>query len=494
MNEQYIQTNPLIIGYAIAFILASIAIGFYAKRYAKTAEQFFGGTKSFSGVIIGLASMAAVMSDFGFIGGPGLVYKFGTSAIWMAIAAGPGFAYGYWIIGKRIRGMAEVTNVATLTDIAYARFENQTVRGILAIALFLGAMAFLSSQVRSGAILINQMLGVSEEWGVIIIIGVTTSYIFFSGMAGSILTDAFQGIIILFAVIAVIIGFFILTGGDLTPIRNSANFGPAFIDGFGSMPMQFVLVYGLVFFVGVMGQPSLLTKMYAAKTHRDLKRAGIISGISYSAASIVWILCGYGALYVVASGTTPFLVKFDNAAYLFASKLDCVTQALVIVGLLAAIIATISFFISLASGVIVRDLFGSFGHEIERKKQVWAGQIVQLFVALFTLAVVYWGSRAVAIWGTLGWGFFASVTLPLFTIGLLWKRCSTEGILSGLWFAVAINLAFPLLANFRIFKLPFPHYFLAITGSILLTIAVSFFTKTCAGNNLPKALKPIFKL
>jgi Na+/proline symporter len=494
MNEQFIQPSPLIIGYTIIFILASMAIGFYARRYAKTTEQFFGGTKSFSGTTIGLASMAAVMGSFGFISGPGLVYKFGISSIWMIIACGPGFAYGYWLIGKRMRGMAEVSNIATLPDIAYIRFNSQAVRGILAAGLFAGAMAYLFTQVRVGALLMNQMLGVSDEWGLFIIFGTIIAYMFVSGMSGSILTDAFQGIVILVAAVAVIIGFFILTGGNLTPIQNSANFGPAFIDGFGTMPMQLLLVYSLTYFIGVMGQPALLTKMYAAKSHRDLKKAGIIGGVSFGAASIVWILCGYGALYIVSSGLAPFLVKFDDATFLFASKLDGITQALVMVGILAAVISTISFFISLAASAITRDLFGALGHEIPRKKQILAGRIIQFFVAAFAIALGYWGNRVVAIWGTFGWGFFASVTLPIFVIGLLWKRCSTEGILSGLWFAIAINLAFPILSNFRIFKLPFPHYFLAITGSILLTIVVSFFTKTCAGENMPEALKPIFKL
>ena len=50
MAEQFIQPSPLIIGYTIAFILVSMGIGFYAGKYAKTAEQFFGGTKMFGGV------------------------------------------------------------------------------------------------------------------------------------------------------------------------------------------------------------------------------------------------------------------------------------------------------------------------------------------------------------------------------------------------------------------------------------------------------------
>ena len=494
MNEQFIQPSPWIIGYTIVFILISMGIGFYASKYAKTAEQFFGGTKMFGGVTIGLSSMAAVMSAFGFIGGPGLVYKFGMSSIWMTIACGPGMAYGYWILAKRMRGMADVTDVATLPDIARVRFNSQAVRAVLAIGLFLAAISYLSSQVIGGGILMNQMLGVSNEWGIVIMFGTTVAYMIFSGMSGSILTDAFQGFVMLIAVIAVLVGFFMMTGGDLTPIMNSPQFGPSFVDGFGSMPLQAALVFGLIFFVGAMGQPTMLAKMYSLKTPQDIKKAGVIGGLSYGVTSIVWILCGYGALYIVATGASPALAKADNAAFLFVSKLGGVTQALVMAGLLAAIVSTSSFFISLSSSAITRDLIGAFGHEIPHDKQIRIGQILQVIVPLIAIGMGLWGGRMVAILGALGWGFFASVTIPTFAIGMLWKRCSTEGILTGLVFAVISNPAYLILENLKIFRFPFAGYLFCVAGAVVLTVVVSLFTKTSAGENMPKALKPIFKL
>ncbi len=494
MDEQLIQPSPLIIGYTVLFMIISIAIGWYANRYAKTAEGFFGGTKAFGGIIVGLASMAAVMSAFGFIGGPGLVYKFGFTSIWMTIACGPGFAFGYWVIGKRMRAMAEVTNVATLPDIARVRFQSQAVRGILAVGLCLAAIAYLSSQVKGGAKLMNQMLGVSEEWGVAIMFGSTLAYMLVSGMSGSILTDAFQGLVMLIGVFGVIFAFFAMTGGDFSVIMNAASFGPSYVDGAGSMPFQMVIAWAMVFFIGVMGQPTMLAKMYAVKTPKDLKMAGWLGGVSYGATSLVWILVGYGALYLVASGAVPGIKDIDKAAFLFVSKTGGIMQALIMAALLAAIVSTASFFISLASGALTRDLAGSFGHEVPVEKQIVIGRFLQIVVMLLCIGFGYWGGRAVAILGTLGWGFFASVTLPTFMMGLLWKRCSREGVIVGLTFAVIANITLPLLENFKLFKLPFPYYLVCIAGAIILTTVISFFTKGAAGENMPKELKPIFKL
>ena len=494
MDEQLIQPSPLIIGYTVVFMLVSIGIGWYANKYAKTAEGFFGGTKMFGGVVIGLASMAAVMSAFGFIGGPGLVYKFGFTSIWMTIACGPGFAYGYWVIGKRMRAMADVTDVATLPDIARVRFQSQTVRGILAVGLCLAAIAYLSSQVKGGAKLMNQMLGVSEEWGVAIMFGSTLAYMLVSGMSGSILTDAFQGLVMLIGVFGVIIAFFAMTGGDLSVIMNSPDFGPAFVDGAGAMPFQLVIAFSIIFFIGVMGQPTMLAKMYSVKTHKDLKIAGILGGTTYGLCSLVWILVGYGAIWLVATGAAPPIKDLDKAAFLFVSKTGGVLQALVMAALLAAIVSTASFFISLASGALTRDLAGAFGHEMPVERQIVVGRYLQIVVMILCIGFGYWGGRAVAILGTLGWGFFASVTIPTFTMGLLWRRCSREAIICALFFAVIANIAFPILENFKIFRFPFPYYLFTVGGAIIITTVVSFFTDGAAGKNLPKQMQPVFKL
>jgi Na+/proline symporter len=360
--------------------------------------------------------------------------------------------------------------------------------------LFLAAIAYLSSQVKGGAKLMNQMLGVSEEWGVAIMFGSTLAYMLVSGMSGSILTDAFQGLVMLIGVAGVVFAFFAMTGGDFSAIINAPNFGPSFVDGAGAMPFQLVITFAMVFFIGVMGQPTMLAKMYAVKSHKDLKLAGILGGTTYGLTSLVWILVGYGAVYLVATGAVPPIKDLDKAAFLFVSKTGGVMQALIMAALLAAIVSTASFFISLASGAITRDLTGALGHEMAHDRQIVVGRYLQVVVMILCIGFGYWGGRAVAILGTLGWGFFASVTLPTFLMGLLWKRCSREGVLTGLTFAVIANIALPLLENFKVYKLPYPYYLFTIAGAIILTTVVSLFTSGAAGKNLPKKMEPVFKL
>jgi Na+/proline symporter len=275
---------------------------------------------------------------------------------------------------------------------------------------------------------------------------------------------------------------------------NSPDFGPQFVDGAGAMPFQLVIAFSIIFFIGCMGQPTMLAKMYSVKSHKDLKIAGILGGTTYGLCSLVWILVGYGAIWLVATGAAPAIKDLDKAAFLFVSKTNGVLQALIMAALLAAIVSTASFFISLASGALTRDLAGAMGHEIPHDKQIIYGRYFQVVVMILCIGFGYWGGRAVAILGTLGWGFFASVTIPTFVMGLLWRRCSREAILVGLIFAVIANIACPLLENFKIFRFPFPYYLFTLGGTIILTTIISFFTDGAAGKNLPKQMQAVFKL
>jgi len=495
-ERQLIEAKTGVTLFVFAYIVISIGIGVYSKKWAKTPEQYFGATKTFGPITIALASMAAVMSAFGFIGGPGFVYKFGFSSVWITCAAGTGFAYGFWILGKRMRAMAEVAEIATLPDIAKVRFDSQAVRALLSIALLIASIAYLSSQVKGGAKLMQQLLGVSEGMGIGIVFGTVMIYMLFGGMAGHIMTNTFQGAVMLFAVIGVIVGFFSLTAHEnvFEVIQNAPDMGATYIDGIGGLPPHFVTVFALVFFMGCVAQPQLLTKMYTLKDPKGLRLAGTVSGLTYAVASIVWILAGLGALYLVAKGVEEPLQDADNAAFLFVSHLPTVTQGVVMAGLLAAIMSTSDLFISLAAGAITRDFLGAVGLEIAHSRQVLVGRIVTVVVVLFAIAFAYWGGDAVLVLGSLGFGFFVSTNVPVFVIGLLWKRTSREGVMLGLIVAIFSNVLLAVLDKSGFAKLPFPYYMLPIILASATTIFVSLFTKGAAGDNLPARIRPIFKL
>ncbi|MCP4481310.1 MAG: sodium/proline symporter [bacterium] len=501
-TQSYVQPSYVTWIFVVLYILISIGIGVFSTRFAKTPEQYFGSTKTFGPVTVSLASMAAIMSAFGFIGGPGLVYSLGFSSIWITCAAGVGISYGFWIIGKKMRAIAEIADVATLPDIARVRFQSKAVQGFLAIGLLFASIAFLSAQIHGGAILMQQMLGVSQGVGVFILCATVLIYMLFGGMSGHILTNAFQGLIMLVAVFVCIIGFFQITG-DVNSLEyimlnyqeGGALLGNKMVDGFGLQSLNQVIVWIFIFFVGVVTQPQLLTKMYTLKDPKSLKATGIVSGLAYGVASLMWILVGVGALYLVTKGTAAPLANKDYAAFLFLAHLSPWMQTFVLAGLLAAIMSTSDLFISIAASAFTRDFLGSIGHEIAHDRQVHYGRIVSVGVILITILIVKLSGKAgTAILGSFGFGFFMTVNFPVFVLGMLWKRVSKEAVVSGLIVGISLNLGFAILKFFGIYKLPYYDYMFALAAASITTIFVSFFRRKTKNFSLPEPIKAVLDL
>lgn len=500
----------LVPGFVALFILSVFAVGLYSKRLVDSSDEFYGATKMFGAAVITLASMSGVMSAFGFIGGPGLVYQMGTSSLWMTFASGLGFAMAYWIVGKRVRGMADIADIGTLGDIADERFNSGAIRGILALILFIACWAYLASQVAGGGYVLSVILGIPMETAVWLVFGLIIVYVAVGGMASAQLAGAYTGAVMLVGVVGVVVGFFQIAGGmenttmtvveagELTGADVTKAFAPQMLDGWGlaeeSAP-GLLLIWPVVFSIGVMGQPQVLQRMFSIDDPKGLRTVGLVSGVTYAVGSILWLLIGFVALYLVASGSVEPLADPDMAAFEFVDRLHIVLQMVIYAGLVAAIMSTAAFFLSVASGAIARDFVRAMGWEVSEQRETWLGRAAVLVVGVGSVIFGLYGGHLVAILGTFGWGTFVSGTIPAVVVGLLWKGASREGVTAGLAASLFLNVT--LLAATQLgytFPIGMDFYFIAISVSIAVTIFVSYLTEGASGENVPEHVKPVFKL
>ena len=103
-------------------------------------------------------------------------------ALWMLSSAA--FAMAYMIIGKKIRAMAEVGSVASLGDISDLRFnKHKGIKALLSIIIFIGAIAYLASQISAVSALFGHLLGWDPMLAGFVIFGILTAYTALSGEA-----------------------------------------------------------------------------------------------------------------------------------------------------------------------------------------------------------------------------------------------------------------------------------------------------------------------
>lgn len=487
----------LILAACFLVLAISFGIGLWARRKVTSPEAFFGGAKIFGPLTIGLATMAAVGSAFAIVGVPGLVYSSGN-AILLFMFAAPAFVFGYLVIGKKVRAMAEIGSVASLGDLADLRFNHHRgIKFMLSIMLFLGCAMYLSAQVEACAKLFESLF----EWNAVVIavviFAILIAYTVLSGEIGGVLTQAFQGLVIVVAGFIFTVSFFVVTGGFgpvLEAITGAQTDGtgldPSAMTAWGSLPGAYSFAWVLLPTLGIMCQPQVLTRMTMLRTPRELPKLSLYAVVTNMITGLMVMSIGYCAIYLVATGTVT-IDHPDKAVFKVADYLGIVAQMFVYPAVLAAALSTSSLFLSLAGTIVSRDLPSSLGLRIDPSRQMTVSRIAMSVMGIAAIGFAAVSGDMVAILGTYGFGTLAAATFPVFIIGLLWKGASSEGVMSGMLTALVTTLGgvgIELLRRFDLTEFSWPGgvpwYVFVMAASVAVTIAASLFSKGATGKDL----------
>ena len=81
----------------VFYMAICFGVGIWAMRRTKSTRDFFMAGRSLGFLVTALAVFSANMSGFGFVGGPGLIYKMGLSSIWICLTAPLGWHFFSWV-------------------------------------------------------------------------------------------------------------------------------------------------------------------------------------------------------------------------------------------------------------------------------------------------------------------------------------------------------------------------------------------------------------
>lgn len=174
--------------------------------------RLFMAGRNLGVMLTAFAVFSSTMSGFGFVGGPGLVYQMGMSSVWMVVCAGSGFVITFTLLGKRIRLLGELKQCISLPDVMAARYQSEAVRGWVSVAIVLGVMGYLATQILEMAVVMRDILaesgvipGIMLEGCVAISCAVLVFYSVTGGIVASVYTDLVQGSVMIVSAILIFI-------------------------------------------------------------------------------------------------------------------------------------------------------------------------------------------------------------------------------------------------------------------------------------------------
>ncbi len=487
-------SQSLIVAVALAYFVIVVAISVWATRRTRTASDFFVAGKRIGIWTLSIAAMAATISGFAFIGGPGLVYTLGLGAVHINLPISVTSAMAGWVLATRLRLLAEVRNVYTIPDAIGARFRSPAAQGLSALAIVIAVVGYMATNVLALGIVVDGIFGTGLTAGIWIGMLVTLSYSASGGILAGVYTDLFEGGVK--AVASFLVFLYVLkVGGGIGGMSASIlATDPAFLSPWGKITPLAAMSFFFVFGIGTLGQPHVVHKFYMIRDPRRLKWYPLIMSLAMVVSLLLFVGVGLVVKALVSKGAIPPLERADDATPTFLLRFTPLgLAALAFSGVAAAIMSTVNSFLSVGAAALTHDIPVALGRRAGNELR-W-GRVSTIALGLVAAIVAIQSNTLVAFLGIFGFGLFASTIVPSLAIGLNWTGATRSGAVASIVTGLVVSLGLESLAHFNIFTFPagVTATALALVTSLLVFFAVSWLTRHQSDGDLDPDVRAVIE-
>jgi Na+/proline symporter len=350
------------------------------------------------------------------------------------------------------------------------RYNSESVRFWLSVAIFLGVIGYLGTQVQAMGVVMQAIFGGPLLLGSFIGLAIMAIYSAIGGMVAGVYTDLFQGILMVLAAVVVFFSALRAGGGVLEINQTLHAENPDLTSPFGMMPLITIFCWFVLFSLGAAGQPHFLTKFLMVKNEKELKWGAFTSSFAYMLSTLIAIGIGLAALSLSIKGEFPKISSPDQTLTTFLLEYASpVVAGLVMAGLMAAIMSTGSSFVNLGAACIVRDIPKALGIQV-KNELFWSRMVTLLLFVLSFLFAVYMDTL-VALLGVFGWGTFATTIFPAVVLGLLWEGATAAGAVSSIVVGLVLSFVLEVGGKYGLKVLP-PG---VINGAFTFAVSIAVF-------------------
>ena len=174
---------------AVALVVsATVGIGVYGLRLARTTSDFLVASRSVSPVWNASAIGGEYLSAASFLGIAGLVMAYGADALWYPV----GFVAGYFVLLLLVAAPLRRSGAYTVPDFAEVRLGSQRLRQLCAFAVVAIGLLYLVPQMHGAGLALRATTGAPVELGAVLVAVVVTVNVAGGGMRSATFVQAFQ--------------------------------------------------------------------------------------------------------------------------------------------------------------------------------------------------------------------------------------------------------------------------------------------------------------
>ncbi|MGM0987783.1 MAG: sodium/proline symporter [Pseudomonadota bacterium] len=436
--------DPMVLLFLAFYFLAMLIVGFVTMRRggSSNAEGYYLGGRNVGPLVTALTMQSTSMSGYMFLGAGSLGYTQGYFGFWYAAGDIGGGVVNLSVLGRRMRKLSQIMGALTSIEYLEKRFPSKWVRLISAVLSLVLLGAYVLAQFIAGGKGLELVTGLSYEVSLLIAVTVILGYTLMGGYGAVAYTDLIQSIVMIVGIVWVLVATLQEVGGLSAANTALADLDPSLLSVWGKdfvYEGQWGMVVGavLIFSIGLMGWPHVVTRHMAMRSPFHARRAGIYATL--------WNLVFVSTPYIL--GTLAILVLPDlddpeQAIFALAQNLlPSAVVGVVMAAIMAAIMSTADSILLQTGSIAARDLYERFiNPQMKEKQMVRVSQLIVLligvacaFIALFEPPGVF----AVVVFTT---SVLGSAFLPAYVAAVWWKKANTPGALSSI--IVGASVAF----------------------------------------------------
>ncbi len=432
----------------IAYLVVMVVVGIISSRYMRTLDDYVLAGRRLGPWVAAISERASGESAWFLLGLPAAAYGAGFREYWDVVGIAAGILASWTFIAMPLRRETARLGALTLPDYFELRFRDKTrlLRIISMAVILFFYTAYVAAQLVGASKIFQSILGLPEGSGQLtcLVIGlvIVVTYTIMGGFLAVAWTDFIQGLLMTSVAVVLPIAGLIHIGGFAALGAKLSEFrGPEFLSvtagSTGSAFFFGVVVGGLSWGFGYLGQPHLLTRYMAVRKTSDLRRGGLVAMgwtlISYWGAPMIGIV----GLAVLGAGLAdPELVMPTLAVELLPGWL----AGMMIAGATAAMMSTADSQLLVATSTLVEDIYVRlFRPAAKPESLVFVSRICTVVIAVVAFALA-WNALKDPGTGSLidgmvsyAWTGLGASFGPALLCALWWKRTTWHGAVVGMF-------------------------------------------------------------
>lgn len=424
-----------------AFFLG-LSIFFYRKN--TNSSSFIIGNRSMSHWVTAISAQASDMSDWLFMGYPGLIYALGLFNVWVAIGLIIFMFLNWHFIAPKLRRATEEYQSLTLASFFEHRFKDTS--GSLRLLTVFFTLFFVSFYIAAELIglgrLFETTFGINYNLGVAISIALVVLNILIGGFVALAWSDLFRGLFLLLMI--VLVPFVALNHiGIWTSYISMSQLSTKLIPDFSFATISNIVLLATGWGLGYFGSPHILINFMGIKDPQKIHKAKYI-GITWqvlvlSAATIVGLV---GMLFFSQPLANRELVFIEMVKQLF----NPLFAGFILCAILAATMSVMTAQILATASIVSEDLFKRmFKRPLKSHESLWLLRSCVIAIPLLSYLISYNNTSAVNDLISYAWSGLGLAFAPLVITALYGQRTNKYGALAGLVLGGTLGIIWPYL-------------------------------------------------